>query len=340
MKRGGLIIWAGFVISLVALTYLVSTIDIARLLDALVQFDLRYLVAAVLITFISYWLRAVRWQILLSHERSIRFSSLFSSICMGYMGNNLFPVKIGEVVRAWSLAERERLQLPPVLASLVIDRLLDGMSVMLMLGGVLLALELPPGMEQAELLLKAGGAATLVLYCSAILFLILLKRYPMFCLTLLERLLQPMAPAVARKLIPLAGSFLGGLRIPRSKRDILLLALLSAFIWFTATIPVHLILTGFGLLLPVQAAFFIMVLLVFAVMLPSAPGYIGTYHLACYTGLAAYGLADTQAMSAALVIHGVGFFPVTVAGLWLAAKHGISIAKLGNQSGKERRCAT
>ena len=78
-----------------------------------------------------------------------------------------------------------------------------------------------------------------------------------------------------------------------------------------------------------------MVLLVFAVMVPAAPGYIGTYHLACYTGLAAFGLPDTQAVSVALVIHGVGFFPVILAGLYHVWSQGVSLGRLRSQAAAE-----
>jgi uncharacterized protein (TIRG00374 family) len=106
----------------------------------------------------------------------------------------------------------------------------------------------------------------------------------------------------------------------------------SVLIWVSATLPIYLILIGFGIHLPLTASFFIMVLLVFAVMIPAAPGAVGTYHLACYSGLAAFGLPDAQAVSIALVIHGVGFFPVIVAGLYYVYSQGISLGRMREQA--------
>jgi uncharacterized membrane protein YbhN (UPF0104 family) len=79
---------------------------------------------------------------------------------------------------------------------------------------------------------------------------------------------------------------------------------------------VDFVLQGFGIHLPITASMFIMVLLVFAVMVPASPGFIGTYHYACFKGLSAFGIAESTAVSIALVLHGVAFFPVIIAGFY------------------------
>lgn len=314
------------------LLLLLRKIDFPSLVDALRKLDLRCLAAAVFFTFVSYWLRAVRWRYLLLHERLLPLSSLYPAVLIGYMANNLFPARLGEFIRAWVLAEKEQLQAPAVFASLVIDRLFDGFSVMVMLAVVLLTLQLPPGMEQSAALLRAGGTTMLLFYAGMILFLVLLKLRPVAALALLARILKPFPASIAEKAIPLAGSFLGGLRFSYGGRNLLGIVISSLLIWLSATLPIFLVLLGFGIYLPLTASFFIMVLLVFAVMVPAAPGYIGTYHLACYTGLAAFGLPDTQAISIALVVHGVGFFPVILGGLYQVWSLGMSLGKMRKQA--------
>jgi uncharacterized membrane protein YbhN (UPF0104 family) len=73
---------------------------------------------------------------------------------------------------------------------------------------------------------------------------------------------------------------------------------------------------------------FILVLLVFAVMVPASPGYIGTYHSACFMGLSAFGIMKSTALSIALVLHGIGFFPVIIAGFYYLWKNKISLTEL------------
>jgi uncharacterized protein (TIRG00374 family) len=332
MKRSGLLVWGSAGVSLLLLFILLRKIDIHSLGVALARLDVYYLTAAILFTFASYWLRALRWRYLLIQERPIKFSSLYPATVIGYMANNLFPARLGEFIRAWVLAEREKLQAPAVFASLVIDRLFDGFSVMLMLAWVLLTLKLPEGMEHSGSLLRAGGSTMLVFYLVVIVFLVLFKKRPVASLALLAKLLKPFPTSVSEKILPVVGSFLGGLRVSRKPSHLMAIIASSLMIWISATLPIHLILIGFGIHLPLTASFFIMVLLVFAVMVPAAPGYIGTYHLACYTGLAAFGLPDTQAVSVALVIHGVGFFPVILAGLYHVWSQGMSLGKLRAQA--------
>lgn len=332
MKRSSLLVWGGVCVSLLLLFLLLRKIDLRSLADALSKLDLRYLVAAIVFTFVSYWLRAIRWRYLLIQERPIALSSLYPATIIGYMANNLFPARLGEFIRAWILAEREKLQVPAVFASLVIDRLFDGFSVMVMLAWVLLTLKLPAGMEKSASLLRAGGTTMLVFYGIVIAFLVLLKKRPVSTLSLLSRLLKPFPTSVSEKIILTTGSFLGGLRISRQPIHLMAVVVSSFFIWMSATLPIYFVLAGFGIHLPLTASFFIMVLLVFAVMVPAAPGYIGTYHLACYTGLTAFGLPDTQSVSVALVIHGVGFFPVILAGFYYVWSQGISLGNVRKQA--------
>ena len=90
----------------------------------------------------------------------------------------------------------------------------------------------------------------------------------------------------------------------------------SLLIWAFAVLPVDMILRGFGVQLPMTASMFILVLLVFAVMVPASPGYIGTYHYACFQGLSLFGIPPATAISIALIIHGTSFFPVVIAGFF------------------------
>lgn len=337
MKRSSMMVWIGCGVSLLFLLFVLHKVDGRQLLEALASLNPVHLAGAILLNFVSLWLRAVRWRYLLIHERPIPLGSLYPAVIIGYMANNLFPARLGEFIRAWTLAERERLKAASVFASLVIDRLFDGFTVMIILVLVLLNLRLPPGMEQTAALLKAGGVTTLVFYGVVILFLLLLKRRPVATLSLLAKLLKPFPRAVSEKAISLSGAFLQGLHISGKRNHLLMMAGSSLLIWITATLPIHLILLGFGISLPLTASFFIMVLLVFAVMVPAAPGYIGTYHLACYTGLVAFSIQPTQAVAISLVIHGVGFFPVIAAGFYHLWSSGLSLARMKKQAETEEQ---
>jgi uncharacterized protein (TIRG00374 family) len=253
---------------------------------------------------------------------------LYPATIIGYMANNLLPARLGEFVRAYVLAQREGLQTPTVFASLVIDRLFDGFTVMLILLFTLFTLKLPQGMTDAEAVLKTGGVVTFALYAGIIIFLFLLKRQTMRTLHWTGVLLKPLPQKISGRIIMLLGSFIGGIRISSNGRHISAVFMSSLLIWVFCIIPIHSVLRGFDIKLPVAASMFILVLLVFAVMVPASPGYIGTYHYACFKGLSAFGIPESTAVSIALVIHAIGFFPVIVAGLYYVWKNKLSLNEL------------
>ncbi|MBW4054995.1 MAG: flippase-like domain-containing protein [Proteobacteria bacterium] len=320
--------WLGIAVSLFFMVLLFSKIDFRLLGTALLSADYRYVFLAICSTFISYFLRALRWRYLLISEKSIPLSSLYPATIIGYMANNLLPARLGEVVRAYTLAGREQLETPAVFASLVIDRLFDGFTVLLLLVFTLFTVRFPVGMEDATFALRTGGALMFLLYCGVILFLYLLKRQTMRTLSAVEYVLKPFPKRISSSIIPLLGSFIGGIRLSQRMGHVAALVATSAAIWLFCLLAVDLTLRSFNIHLPVTAAIFILILLVFAVMVPAAPGYIGTYHYACYKGLSVFGVPATASVSIALVMHATGFFPVIVAGLYYLWKNKISLNQL------------
>jgi len=308
--------WLGIGVSVFFMALLFKKIDFDQLWAALVMVDYRYILLAVVCTFVSYFLRAVRWHYLLIPEKRIPLSSLYPATIIGYMANNVLPARLGEFVRAYVLAQREGLQAPTVFASLVIDRLFDGFTVMLILLFTLFTLQMPQGLVEAEGMLRTGGIVTFALYTAVVVFLLLLKRQTMRTLAWTGVLLKPFPRKLSDRIIPLLGSFIGGIRMSSRGGHIAAVLVSSLAIWIFCVIPVDMVLQGFGVHLPITASMFILVLLVFAVMVPASPGFIGTYHYACFKGLSAFGVAESTSISIALVLHGTAFFPVIIAGAY------------------------
>jgi uncharacterized protein (TIRG00374 family) len=308
--------WVGIGISLFFLVLLFRKIDFNQLLEALRTVDYFYIVMAVALNFASYFFRAVRWKYLLISEKNIPLSSLYPATIIGYMANNLLPARLGEFIRAYFLAQREGLQAPAVFASLVIDRLFDGFTVLLILLITLFTLNMPQGMEDAGIALKAGGAMMFLLYCVVLVFLFLLKHQTLRTLSCVGFILKPFPRSLSERLIPMLGSFIAGIRMSSRGGHIAAVLVSSALIWTFAVLPLDMALRSFGINLPITASMFILVLLVFAVMVPASPGFIGTYHYACFKGLSVFGVTESKAVSIALVVHGIAFFPVIIAGFY------------------------
>ena len=318
----------GIGISLFFLILLFRKIDVQQLAAAFRAMDYRYLVLAVAVTLFSYSFRAVRWHYLMLPIKKARPRYLLSATIICYMGNNLLPARLGEFLRAMVLAEKEELEVSAVFATLVIDRLFDGFSVLLILVVTFFTIKLPSGMEKVQQGLVTGGYVTLALYLVVIAFLVFLKRATARTLHIVGLFLKPFPKAVSDRVIPLLGSFISGIRLTSRPGELVALLVSSAIIWLTAAWPIDLILKAFGITLPFTASLFILVFLVFAVMVPASPGYVGTYHAACMYGLMAFNFPKEQALSFALVVHAVSFFPVIFYGFFFLWRDRISFSAI------------
>lgn len=318
----------GIAISAACLFLLFRKIDLDKMGQAFAAMDYGYLVPALVLTFVSYYLRAVRWMFLLSPMKKTRLGNLFSSTLIGYMANNLLPARLGELVRAYSLGRKEGIATSAVFASLVVDRLCDGFTILLVLVITSLTIRLPAGMEEVQHAMVVGGYVTFALYLGVLGFLVLLRIRTEWTLRVVKRLLEPVSARLAGKSAELLGSFISGIRFPATFAGMAATAGSSILIWAAAIWPVDLLLRSFGVVLPVTASMFIMVFLVFAVMVPASPGFVGTHHFACVTALSAFGIGSEKALSIAIVIHAMGFFPVIFAGLYCLWRDKLSIRKI------------
>jgi glycosyltransferase 2 family protein len=322
----------GIAISAFFLFLLFRKIDFDKLAAAFREMDYRYLLPALALTFLSYYLRAVRWKFLLLPIKRTRLSNLFPSTLIGYMANNLLPARLGEFVRAYSLGQKEGIGTSAVFASLVVDRLCDGFTVLLVLLVSLFTMRLPAGKEHIQHGLVTGGYLTFALYLGVLAFLALLRNRTEWTVRLITRLTAPLSARLSVQIVTHLRAFISGIRIPTRPVEVAAILLSSLLIWASAIWPIDLVLRSMGVVLPVSANLFIMVCLVFAVMIPAAPGYVGTYHIACVTALSAFNIMGEKALSIALVIHGMSFFPVIFAGLYCLWRDKLSLKKLSEKT--------
>src|ERR1039457_2557662 len=325
-------LWIGILISVFFIFLLFRKIDFYKLVAALKEINYLFLLPAILFTYVSYFFRAVRWRFLLMPLKKISIKNLFAATIIGYMANNLLPARLGGFVRAYVLGEKENIETSSVFATLVLDRLFDGFSVILILVVTFFSVKLPAGMERVQQGLVAGGYITLALYCGVILFIFILKKQTIRTLNITAQILRPFPAKFSEKVIPVLGSFIQGLRLSQKASDLFMLIATSVVIWAFAVLALDMVLDSFGIFLPIYASLFIMVFLVFAVMIPASPGYIGTYHAACVYGLMAFNIQLEKAMSVALIVHGVNFFPVIFSGIYYLWRGKLSLADVRKSS--------
>jgi len=320
--------WLGVAVSLVFITIALLQIkDWGAFLRSFQAADLRFVLLMIAGYFLVFALRTLRWQYILWSVARPRLSSTFIALVICYMGNNIFPLRAGEVLRVVVLNRRHQIPVSSGLATVVVERLADVFTMLLFLGLLFLTLQFPPQYQVVLGALKKGGALAIVSTIALILFLYGLYIGSGWVERMVARVLSILPDRGQARFQEILKSFVQGLHILGRPTRLLNLFLLSAVIWLANLLPVYFV----GLAFHWHLSFFGSLLLLFlgavAASLPAAPGFWGTFHFLTAQGLAFLGLGPQEtALSYAIVLHAGYYFPVLLLGAILAWREGYSLS--------------
>ncbi len=304
----------GTLVSAACLWYALKGVDLVAMVSGMSRVGVLWVIASVVVGLLSLVVRAIRWRVLLSAIRSVETGPVVSATFVGMMANNLLPARLGEVVRAWVLARREQIPVPTVLASVMVERLLDVLAAMTIFGLCLAAL--PELSGSAAGLLKRAGLLLMLAVVAGIAGLWLVLRFRERLLRACDRWSVHQGRAWLSRGVELLRRFIEGLRVFKSGAQVAMVAGLSLLIWAVAIASFHVLAEGFALgLTPLQTAL-VFVIVLFGVAVPSAPGFVGTFHGFCVAGLAMVAGTDpTQAAAYATLLHGSQWMAVNAVGV-------------------------
>jgi uncharacterized protein (TIRG00374 family) len=265
--------------------------------------------------FLLIWLRALRWGHLTDPIEPIHRSSLARAVAVGFMANNVFPLRMGEVVRSWYLAREAGGSVAAIFGTVILERIIDTICVLLLVGIVILWQGTGEGGVLAE-----GAILLLPVALLPIAGLALLKAAPDLVIRIAVTVLRPLPrlSGVAERLIRRFHEGLGALS---GGRHLFWIALQSALIWLVvspATIWIGFLALGIefdSALQVVEASWVTQAAVGVAVALPSAPGFFGLFHLACKIALLRFGVAPEMAVAAGTLIHAMMWVTLTGLGL-------------------------
>ncbi|MGH7809897.1 MAG: lysylphosphatidylglycerol synthase transmembrane domain-containing protein, partial [Candidatus Binatia bacterium] len=154
----------GVAVSALLLYLAARNVRSAEILPLLGQVNYFFLALAGACALLAIWLRAWRWRYLIPDSETMKTGNLFSATMIGFMGNNLLPLRIGDLARAYIAAKKENVTASAILATVVIERLLDVFAILAMLSVIFFHMPLPRWIANGFLIMLAlGGAAWLVL---------------------------------------------------------------------------------------------------------------------------------------------------------------------------------
>jgi uncharacterized protein (TIRG00374 family) len=323
--------WIGILISagLLALMFWWIGFDFRRLWDAMRGFEPWHLAAAAVLNLMFLVVRAVRWRYLMDPVKErVKISHLYSATMVGFMANNLLPARLGEIVRAYVIGRREDIPKSSAFATIVVERVFDSLSVFVLLITVLAFM--PESISGGHLAATIRRTRTISLVGGVVLFIIL--GFLIHRQSSLEKIagsfLRLISPKLADSAVGLLNKFVSGLSVIKKPRLLGPIIFYSAIHWGFLWVPIYIVFKGYGLNLGVYAAAFIFVVIAFAVALPSTPGYIGTFHAAVAAALMVFGVQKEQALALAIVLWAIGYFPVTIIGLYCLSRENLTFSSI------------
>jgi len=298
-----------------------SSVDFRETRKALDSGNYAYIPLAVLLSLLTNILRSYRWKYVLNPLQRVSVQRLFSGVAVGYMANNVLPARLGEVVRSYYLGKKEGLSKSSVLATIVVERLFDGLTLLIFLALISLFFNFPDWVKAVGWL----TAAVLIAF-SAVLGVLVVKRES--TLGLVERVTAWLPGPVAERVHDLTGSFLTGLAILNHVRDTLLVLTFSVLGWIVEAGTYYVVGLCFDFHLPVYGAMIAVAIVNFGILLPAAPGYIGTFEFFSVSALGLVAIDKSVALSYALVLHAVLIVPITLIGMVYFLKDQVSLTEM------------
>jgi glycosyltransferase 2 family protein len=288
----------------------------------------RFLLAtAILVVLVTYGLRAFRWQYLLAPIGPTRFSTAFQTTVIGFAASFLLPARAGEVLRPYLLAKREQLPPTAAFATIILERLLDLITVLLLFGVFVLSVDPASLSGDPDLYtrVKTGGLLAAAASVAALAVLFALAGHPERLGRLALKIERVLPAKLARAVAGFVESFAQGLAVMRQPGRLLVSLLLSFPLWLSIAAGIWLTSRAFHMTFGYLGSFLVMTLLVVGVAMPT-PGQVGGFHAAYRVAVVTFfGAPDATAVGAAIVLHAVSFVPVTLLGLALMAQQGLSL---------------
>jgi len=316
--------WLGVLISVVFIWLALRGLRLDQFWEAVRSANYWWLVPGVAIYFMAVWARAWRWHYLLRPIKDVPTATVFPITTIGYMGNNIYPARAGEVLRAVILKRREGVSVSASLATIVVERIFDGV---VMLGFVFVNLP-----ELAKLTADSGFVGNIQqvavigtgVFFGALVIFLLAAMFPAVTARLAVWFINRLLPERLReKVTGLMNRFLDGLASLRSPLNILMVFVTSVVLWLLETGKYWFVMHAFNF----EVSFFALMLMNgivnLATTIPSAPGYIGTFDAPGIAVLTAYGVPQATAAGYTLVLHVALWLPITLVGAYFLAREGV-----------------
>ena len=284
------------------------------------------------VTVLTVVLRALRWQYLLAPIGRARFGPAFRTTTIGFAASAVLPARAGEIIRPYLLARQEGLSATATFATVIIERVLDAVTCVLLLASFVLFFD--PGMHGTDSrlywLVELGGIIVGALALAVLGAMFVAARDPQAAGRWAYKVEHLLPGKLTHKLATVLLKFAEGLAVVRTPKRLALALALSLPLWLSIGWGIWCVTSAFGIDLPFTSSFLIIALLVVGVSVPT-PGGVGGFEAAMQIGLTSfYGVPNDRAVGTAIVLHLISLLPHIVLGSFFLLQDGLGFGTVRN----------
>jgi glycosyltransferase 2 family protein len=316
--------WLGVLVSAVFLWWALREQDLNQVWQDIRTANYIWLIPSVATYFVAVWARTWRWDYMLRPLKHIPVRRLFPVVVIGYMGNNIYPFRAGEVLRSYVLRSREDVPMGASLATVIVERVFDGLVMLVFVFAALPRTPIPSESVQSVVVIASAA------FFGALAVFFGIAAVPERILKLTAWVSDRILPTrFQTPLLDFAQRFMVGLESLRSFRNVLMIFFTSVIIWLLETVKYWFVMHAFNF----EVSFFALMLMNGIVnlltTLPSAPGYVGTFDTPGIEVLMLYGVAQPIATAYTLVLHAALWLPITLLGAVYMLREGLGWSDFG-----------
>jgi len=321
-------LWFGWLVGLLALAWVLRDFDLERLWTVLATADYWLLLPLPFLIAFEQLIRAFKWRQFLYVLRPVGVWRLFGAIMVGYLANHVVPVRVSPLVRAWLVAKLEDMRVSTVLASIALDRIVDGFVFVAITMAVLVFAAFPDETGTVRDGLIWGGVGSLAVFSALVAGLLFVRRIAFRGTVLPKRLLRLLPGRLARPMDAFAVLFAEGIVLPRETWRRAMIVVASVAIKLMATL--HFVFAGlaFGVRLAPMEYVFIMVFLGFLIILAGMLRMVGGFTVGAVFVLGGFGVDVETALAMAVIVQAGSFLTLAATGAIALWAEGISLGEL------------